>query len=316
MSNNGVSKSGGLGSGVRTMHDLGFNDTTVLADGVEPIEVLEPGDILLCRSTNHWLADLISGLDGYWTHSAIYGGDGRVVHAFTAGVGTVDLGEFVDRYPGGIGVARPSFGAVDRAEAADFARILAALDGTDDEAKYSGWDLGVAYALLRRARDRGAPPIPIEELEILDWLPWRGDDIEQFAATCSGMVYRCYSDGAEYPLRIEPAPGLEVEDGMLVFPDDVDLYSAAAADGTADEAWAPDLEGIGRPNFEYWRKRILLVGGALAGWAFFAAEEDRSVPLVKGVTPSDLWCSPDVDARWFLTGEHAALAQRALAERR
>ena len=313
MSKNGVSEVNQIGSGVRTVQDLGFDEVDVLAEDGEPADLLEPGDILLCRGTNNWLSDLISSLDGFWTHSAVYGGDGLVVHAYTAGVGTIGIADFLARYPGGVGVARPAFSAAERAEAAEFARTLAALDGTDDEARYSGWDLGVAYALLRRARERGAPVLRGGDgLEFLDWLPWCGDDVEYFAATCSGMVYRCYSDGADYPLSITPAPGLAVEDQMLIFPNNKDLYSAAAEAAVIDEKLASDLERIGRPDLGHWRDRFLLVGGALAGWAFFASDDKRSVPLVKGVTPSDLWCSPDIAQRWFVTREHAEIARRAL----
>ncbi len=305
----------GTSTGTRTVCDLGLQETQVLPGDTPTAQTLEPGDILLCRSDGHWLSDLISGLDGYWTHSALYCGESTVVHAYTAGVGEVDLEAFIGNYPAGVAVARPRRTPAEREAAARFARDLAAAD--PKTVQYSGWDLGVAFAALRRARARGAwrslPPVD-EGLESVLRLPWSADDVTEFCSTCSGLVYRCYSDGADAALEITPAPGLAVEDGRLVFPDEEDdLYRAVIEETAPGEEGAPELEGVGRPDLRAWRDRVELIGGALAGWAFFAADDDRSVPLERGVSPADLWCSDDIDQRWFVSATHAQEAAKATA---
>ena len=307
-----ASRSNDHGSGTRSVCDLGLQQTAALPSNEPLADLLEVGDLLLCRSTGNWLSDLIAGLDGYWTHSALYCGNSTIVHAYTAGVGQVGLDKFVGTYPDGLAVARPSRSLAEREAAAKCALDLAEADPGD--VAYSGWDLGVAFAVLRRAQARGAwRSLPGDDgLESMEHMLWNRDGITEFSSTCSGLVYRCYSEGAKAPLKITPAPGLDVEDEQLVFPtDDEALYKAAVAETAAGEEWAPELEGFGRPDLSRWKDKFLLIGGALAGWAFYAAADDRSVPLKQGVSPSDLWCSDDISQRWFVSDEHAKKATEA-----
>ena len=196
------------GPGTRSVCDLGLQTTLALPADTPLAGSLEPGDIILCRNVGGWLGDLIAGLDGYWTHSALYCGDSRVVHAYTAGVGEVDLETFVAKYPVGVG-GGPAEPNVSGANSCGPVRSdLCAAD--PETVDYSGWDLGVAFAALRRARARGGwrrlPPVD-GGLESMERLPGGEGKIREFSSTCSGLVYRSYREGSRRCAVHNPGPG-------------------------------------------------------------------------------------------------------------
>lgn len=281
---------------MRTICDLDLRSADV-RDKAE----LEPGDIVVFRANNNWISKLISSLDGYWSHSSIYVGDGNVAHAYSSGIGVMPLETVAGYYDEGYATARPNRTAAQRAAAAREARKLAATRG----AEYSGRDLGLAFAMLCRVKMRslldahfGFPPDDgLETIDGLEALLTRAD-VEM---TCSGFVYACYAAANDpAPLAIEPAPGLELRGGSLFVRKD--LESAGSIDEmTIYEAMQIDdgLEGFELPNWKALKSKL----GLLAEAGFGIAKnmvDGESVSIEAGVTPGDLWCSPEIAERWFL----------------
>jgi len=270
---------------------------------------LELGDIVVGRGAGSWISRLITALDGYWSHASIHVGDGLVAEANSHGICTTSIDRFIARYPEGVARARTRFPTTVRSAAAGWARDLAGGRGGQSAGKYSGRDLGMAFALLLRARARGG----LEQLPVLT----AESDLEGifssdgFKSTCSGLVYRAYRDGGGVELNIVPAPGILVhDDGRLSFPDEDDLFERL----TAEDQGLQTLESLlpGRSDMEAWRDKARLLAGAAAGWVSLVPK-DRTVAVESGVTPGDLWCSPDVTQRRFFSADHAATALSAIA---
>ncbi len=302
---------------MRTACDLALDTVDAFPDSTALEEALEPGDIVVCRNADHWMSQIITNLDGYWSHSALYVGQGEILHAASGGVAYDRLDTFAARYPAGVGVARPDRPVEDRRGAAEWARALVATspDGSDEPVtRYSGRDLGIAFALLLRARASGA-----RRLEPLDAVEEGLESMLRpggFSSTCSGFVYQAYAEGLQDPLEIVPAPGLRVEDGEFYFPDGDDLYRSLIEDSPHEggELGEPELEGLGLPTIWAWRNKAALFGGLAVGWATTMVPTNRRVPIEKGVSPADLWCSPEIANRWYLSPDHATLAYEAVAD--
>lgn len=298
---------------LRNICDLGLGDLDVL----DPDE-LQPGDILVFRANNNRLSKLITSLDGYWSHSAIYVGGGDVAHSYTAGIGLMSFETITSHYDEGYAVARPNRTEEQRNAAADYARRIAATPDTE----YSGRDLGLAFALLARVRIR-------EFLDSLRLPPEATINDEGLGAffqraevekTCSGFVYSCYAGangGKPGPLAVVPAPGIALRDGLLSVrsnleamtspaeaTDPADMSILAAAMSLGDD----DLESLARVDWAALKPKLDMFGGA--GIAIlqniFSGDE---IPIEAGVTPADLWCSPEIADRWFLTHEGQKIAK-------
>lgn len=287
-----------VGTGIREICDLQLRNAPH-----EPERPLEPGDIIVAKSTGSTLSKLIARFDGWWTHSAISLGADRVAHAHAGGMSIVSLAQFKATYEHGLAVARPKLDAASRSQAAQWAASIAKghdpHSGTAIDTIYDEGDLGVAFSLLwRAARQPG-----IEELrEIVESDLESADEPDErpvLSATCSGFVYRCYSEGSTAPLEIDPAPGVRIDNGHLVVPTRDALLDELR--GTATE----ESPGLDKATLERWQTTLgIAVGGIAAAVAGSIAKQP--VPLAQGVTPMDLWMSPTVGTdsadRWFIRG--------------
>ncbi len=297
-------------SGTRTVCDLDLRSVNTVA--TPWADSLEPGDLVLFRGTDNWLSRLITSLDGYWSHSGIYIGGPRmsIAHAATGGVSEVPFDEIQAMYGAGVGIARPARSREQRAKAAAWAIELCEQGRDGHSTAYSGDDLGLAFGILLRARMRGGreklPPAGDDDVD-LDGATNEGM-VPAFSSTCSGFVYQCYSEGAGEALTVEPAPGLLIEDGKLCFPEGPSLFDELFNNET--DPGDPDLEALPRPDWGAWRDRARLVADAAASSTSVLLLQN-DVELEKGVSPADLWCSPDIGDRWFLLEQHQTMALEA-----
>lgn len=280
--------------GIRTVCSLPLRDVPV--DGV-----VRAGDLVFCRSEDRAVSRLIAAMDGYWTHVALATGGDRVAHASALGVGRSTIGELRHHYGDGMAVASLDVDDDARGRAVDWA-----LDKAGDElrppADYAWDNLGTTFALLLRARERGAverlPGLDAETVREIEGL----DGLESFReahGTCSGFVYAAYAEGGASAPVIVPAPGLTVADGELRFPEGPSAGEVlAAVDG---------LEGTVGDTLASWGRLVGIAVSVARGWTAVRLG-DPSVPIEDGVTPGDLWCSPDVVRRGHLTDEDQAAA--------
>lgn len=307
-------------NGLRTICSLRLADAGVAAPRANPghgaadadhptdaetlTSVLQTGDIILCRCSTSWLSRAIADLDGYWCHAAIYVGYGQIVDAYSGGIGQLSVADILLAYPEGVAVARPEKDESTRAAAAAWARKLANPDPSRPAADpaYSGRDLGLGFALLLQARRTEVDRLPALESRasfgVLD-----SDDAETpkpFESTCSGLVYRAYAEGANSPLTISTAPGISLgPDERLRVRDGDDLWSFLNDEARIDPAAQP--AGPGLSKLMPWVYRARMLADAMTAWVGTWGNLDDGIPIEQGVTPSDLWCSPDVGERFFLT---------------
>lgn len=268
---------------------------------------LQPGDVIVGRTTGNWLSAMIAELDGYFTHATIYVGDGTVAHAYSSGVSTMAVDELGSHYPDGMAVASPDRSVEQRAMAVAWAMDLATPAPDRPSPQYSGKDLGMAWALLQQVKAIAARRLPTAVPDGPGFAPaGSGDElepVERFESTCSGFVFRAYSEGANAPLEIVPAPGVLLEDGLLRPADEDDpLWDELANEPVpADADAVAQPSALRRPDWKLWRNRARMMKEALAGWLEAQDEFDKGIPLAQGVTPGDLWCSPDIKERVFHT---------------
>ncbi|MCB0973106.1 MAG: trypsin-like peptidase domain-containing protein [Actinobacteria bacterium] len=294
-------------AGVRSICSLGLRSVPALA----ATEQLEPGDIFFFRNETARISKAVTSLDGYWSHSGIYVGGQRLVHAYTEGLGVTDLNEMSGIYPMGIGILRPDQPRSVRQGAATWAFEAAQNPAINGVSAYSGVDLGLVWALLRRARANRA-------LEVFDGFEsdcddddWtRADRVQlgnadgaesmfrrpALSATCSGFIYLAYRDGGGAELAIRPAPGVLLQDGRLSVP----------PQGSGADLLNGD-DGLENARLRKWRFLLPAMLETMAGFARYQTTSE-SLPLEVGVTPGDLWCLSGAQRRWFLTESHRAHA--------
>lgn len=300
--------------GLRTICSLGLRDVEACdGSGNGPVQ-LEPGDMIFGRATGNWLSRVITDLDGYWSHSAIYVGGGEVAHAYSAGVHTMALTELAGYYPDGMGMARPGVPEAQRRAAADWAREIATSAGPF-HASYSGRDLGMAWALLRRVRASAADALPDPDDAVdrglgadVSALDDGLERIEIFESTCSGFVFRAYDQVGDSVLSIVPAPGIELVDGLLRPRDEPDLWTVLT------EPAERSVLAPASATMRNWAVKAEMMADALKGWLDSQDQLDEGIPLAQGVTPADLWCSPTVSHRLFFTEHHRQVALAASAD--
>lgn len=255
---------------------------------------VEPGDIIVCKTRKNPLSRLIGKLDGWWCHTAIATSSTNVVHASSAGITCASIADLRDSYEAGLGIARPKRTQEQRAAAAEWA-----LDLADKKIAYGANDLGTAFSLLWRASLQPSSSELYDQVAgkrvlAADEADWR----KKYETTCSGFAYRAYAEGATSLLKICPAPGIRLEDGKLIVPDREALLKEAEraleAESDSDKKVLSD---------EVRLARIGIAGSVQAAKALFLNEP---VPLEVGVTPADIWTSPDHDHRWLITGNNDA----------
>lgn len=289
-----------VGTGIRSVEHFGF-DTTPVLDGA-----LEPGDIILCKTASNPLSTMIAKLDGWWTHTAIFVGDGRIAHSNSNGVTTDILTHLAQNYEAGMGIVRPGLSESERAKAVVWAQKMSEMEGTE----YGSADLGVIYNLLRRARAQPG----LEELRKL------ADDAQQesfdstrdhhfhYESTCSGFAYQAYLRGAGVRLPVVPSPGIHLtDDHRVVAPDTAALI---------DELLADDQEGLVGRLGDSMRRWITLAEIAIKGLisAELASYTTEPVPIEIAVTPGDLWMQKKAGGRWFWDQAAKDTAEAAVAE--
>lgn len=280
--------------GVRDICDLDFASSRALDGNVAASEVLRPGDIVFCKTSKRWISRKIAKLDGYWSHSALYvgviGGVPSVAHAQAPGIVIEPLDEVSGRYRDGVAFGRPF--AADPALGQAAAKWAIELEGdAESQTMYSGMDLGEAYMILRRADRAVVERLMAAEEQLESFGRKRNDEpFKSFESTCSGFVYRCYSEGARTHPPIVTSPGIELRDGCLYVLGDSRLLD------DADQA-SDAQEGIGKSVLGYLRMARKL---AQAGRGMLASLSDNSIAVERGVTPNDLWMGTDKSSRIFL----------------
>lgn len=297
--------------GIRSVCDLGLRIVPSVDEDMS-FEAMEPGDIVFFRTSSNWLSRLITSLDGYWSHTALYVGDGLVAHVAIGGASVLPLEQMVGMYSDGVAFARPERSRQERFRAAEWASNFSPENPNRPLSKYSGSDLGLAFGLLCRAKANGGrerlPPVEDGDTEFLSDEFLIDDGLESvsgkkiFESTCSGFVYQCYDQDSATPLEIEPAPGLRVEDGRLFFPEGPALMDELLAEeppGATDEA----LEGLFDINWREMKDRAHFVAEVATSTIKFAIASG-GVAIHDGVSPADLWCSPEVAGHHFLRQDH------------
>ncbi len=282
--------------GLRTVWDMELRDVPAAESDADAISRLEPGDIILCRSESSWVSRTVAAFDGYWSHATLYTGDGRVAEASISGVGATSVDQLRQRYPVGLAVVRPEADTDTRARAARWAHDLLAGPG---EKRYSGFDLGLVYVMLRRASGEDAvaaiPPPTGWELEGIAGR-------SMYESTCSGLVFRSYLHGGALELPIRVAPGLHVADGKIMLGPEPSAVELLATDQLVEQ----DFSQVGR-RLSALRERVRIltdaVGGIAKGWA------EGEVDVERAVSPGDLWLLTEHEQRFFFSPADAQHAR-------
>lgn len=265
------------------------------SDPNEWTDVLNPGDLLVARSEGGLASTLIMKTDGFFTHTAVYlGADedglGWLAHAYLMGVQLWDLNRLREKYPSGIGWARPGYGPQLNAEAAAWAKKHARSPDVDDLVPYGYENLGLCFAVVTRAmwRRRRDSVEAIDESDIEELFEaadraFEGRSAEDLeTSSCSAYAWRAYHEGADRAIVPELLEGVRVEDGLLK----KDADSALAR--SAEMAALKRLSGK-------WNTLSLMLSALPGAAALF--DTDKGALLSEIVTPGDLWCSPSMVAR-------------------
>ncbi|MFV0526457.1 MAG: hypothetical protein ACK5RL_18380 [Acidimicrobiales bacterium] len=288
-------------SGLRTVHDLDLDRVEAARNDEEAMSWLRSGDILVARRESSWTSRVIGALDGYWSHSALYVGDGELVEAGINGATITPITIFRSRFPDGVAAIRVARRSEDGAGAAAWARKLA---NGPDRGRFSGFDLGLALLMLRRARGRQA-------LAALASVNDAGLDtsLPPFTSTCSSLVYHSFRPGSGVELAVRVPPDLELVNGELRFgPEDEIADLVAPIEGTGHGPAGPTTAGDG--HLGHWSR--LLAGLRRAAAGAVAADTLNSIDVADGVTPGDLWMIDKPDRRWLFRPSDASRAGRQI----
>lgn len=260
----------------------------VVAEDEKWEDVLELGDLVLTLGSKP-LSRFIQRMDGFFSHTTLYIGDGHVAEAARKGVQAVPIEEL--RGSASMAMARPSLPKHVRDAAAAWADAQTARSRGGDAIDYGSADLGQAFAILLRAhffpgRD-DAPHITEQDMETILEAEERAiverDGAEE-TSTCSGFAWRAYAE-CEGAMPIVPA----LLEGVLV-----------GDDGRVRSTVSRVPEPRARMN-PLWFK-------AFPAAAKLLADTDKGVLLSDAIGPGDLWCSPTVGRRRFLSPSYAEYA--------
>ncbi|MFV0257554.1 MAG: hypothetical protein ACK5PP_03770 [Acidimicrobiales bacterium] len=286
-------------SGLRTVHDLDLDRVDAARDDDDAISWLQTGDILVARRESSWASRVIGALDGYWSHAALYVGNGELVETGINGATITPAAIFRSRYPAGVGAIRPALPSEDGAGAAAWARRLANGIG---RGRFAGYDHGLAHLMLRRARGRQA-------LAALAAVNDAGLDatIAPFRSTCAGLVYQSYRYGSGVALDIRVAPGLELVDGVLRLGPEAEIADLIAPGAGPDGP----LDGAGLTRWIHPLGALRRAAGPVAGDVGDTGSLS-TMPVEDGVTPGDLWMIHRPARRWLFTPADQARASRLI----
>lgn len=273
----------------------------------EAVDSLLPGDLILCRNEGSELTRLIEILDGFFSHVCVYVGEGKVVHALLDGIVQSDLRtDFGPEYVS-LGWARPAATDAIRTRVGEWA--IEQVD-EDQPIPYSAVDLGQTTALLARAhlavwRDHLPPPDAVgiqEAINVAEKL-LESDD-EPRASTCAGFAWRAWS-AADSPIVPRLANGTLLSGGMLR-----DQTKGASLlewlDGddpstvTTFEDPQSRSASLSDADWAKWKKLAKLGLQSVPGLVQMV-RPTKSFPLHNAVAPGDLWCSPTITDRGFLS---------------
>lgn len=272
---------------------------------------LRPGDLIFCRQEKALTTLLIEQLDGFFTHVGVYVGNGRMVHSFAEGVVEWELTpEFVGHYSC-LAIARPNVRSeVTRAKVATWARDQ--VHSGPAKIPFGAVDLGQACALLARGRMllwRRLLPKPtaadidgaIEKAQELIELSEVNN--EEVRSTCAGFSWRSW-ESAEAPITPRLARGLLISQGLLRTWDNEDPSVLEwLLDGAETESSSSGLPLLDKKELERYKAFAQLAVKALPGLGRML-NPGKAVPLHEAVAPGDLWCSPSMGERFFLTAAH------------
>lgn len=328
---------------------VGAEPSGSIDDEAAMAAVLEPGDLLLCRGSAR-VSKIITSLDGWWSHTAMYVGtapgtdrSGRehpdvphVVHSYPLGVIHHPLWQLVDHYAaGGVARVRPDFDLECRTNAAEIAIARAAplreIDGrgrAPGATKFGSVDLWTAAFVLARAgmrrsrrrivrlvRDLDEPTIAEADIDELmevaqeRRLRYEPDQIDGrehprgHPATCAAFAWRCYREAGE---EIRPCllRGVKVKNGRL-YQEDETVIEALLGHAPLTMLSTP-VDPLDEPQWRTWSRFGL---AAVTAAPFLLS----GTTLDDGISPSDLWCSPNMmsDSRMFLRPSWGDDAMRA-----
>lgn len=334
----------GGGFSPRSVCDFGLDRLPSVSPERRWADVLEPGDVLFFRTEHSLVSRVICLVDGYWSHTAIYLGDDRIAHTTMVGLRTDSLRDFATGYNDGIAFARPPRTKGQREAAAAWAEDKAGKEAA--ATGFAGDHLGVSLGLLLlpriRAVLREVPGLDLKNIRRFDWSVARrvaaiaglGGDPDRFDGTCSGFVYRAYSEGAGAPLEISTVPGLDRR-GEQIYLSEPNADNARWMEGLGgsepparfeDEpdpvidpaiAWAvnpnvkgTDLKQVTNPGL--LQMVLTFVPAAVFGFAKVYVT-DLGVEVADAVTPGDLWLSPEPPTTsGFLTEHHRREAEHEI----
>lgn len=268
-------------------------------------EYLLPGDVVFCRNETALTTRLIERLDGFFSHVGIYVGGGRMVHSFTGGVVEWELTSDSFEQYNCLAVGRPKAPSIAaRKRVASWAERQV----NDETVPFGAFDLGQTCALLARARFMfWRRFLPKPSTAAIDETIERATELLESAAqegkvvmsTCAGFAWRSWAQ-SDHPVTPQLVKGTLISDGLLRKPDDDISVLEWLADGAppAMES-AAGLPLMSDEELEKYKRLARLAGNAFPGLRRMA-NPTNDVPLHEAVAPGDLWCSPDMEQRFFL----------------
>lgn len=299
--------------GVRDKCDLGLALVPAADNETDLASRIAVGDIAFFKTSDQWLSRTITGLDGYWTHSGIIvetdSDQGpMIVHSVLQGTCKEPLSVVAASKSDGFAVGRPKEAIADPTLGRRAAQVAEDLASSDVKSKYGGGELGEACAVLIRGnlaavkqalRQRLGQIVRESTAEPELW-----DRNETFEATCSGLVYHCYS-AAGVKLDFTPSPGLRRDDehGTIRTADSSDFV----VPGHPDLVTAESMRSSNEMKI-YSR----LMAQALPG--FFDGMTTEQLPIAKTISPGDLWTTTDPTTRCYGSADAKAKATAFVAD--
>lgn len=296
-------------------------------------ERLEAGDLVFVRRNMPWwnlTSQLIAGLDGFFSHVMLYVGDRYFVDATSRGVSLTPLEDYRLAWGDGtcIIAGRPKRPADERSAVARWARDIARPANDPVGVNFDMAALATAFAVLSKLRVRkalahklnrpvegvgpsitqvrGAVSKAMDEMrgqqeEFDD--PFERPQIPQ--GVCAGFVWQAYARNST-PLVPAFLHGTRISNGSVFGSPTVD---PSVLEILLDEAPAETFGPANQiksafDNIAPLLREARVVLPALAE----ATVGTRRSTMLQMLGPNDLYCSGDIEGRFFLAAEHKTTA--------